>query len=153
MSKVYLAGPIAGLTYDGAEDWRSYARTKLAEAGIEGFSPLRAQEYLRRVGTLSNHGHDRDDMSCMSTSRGITTRDRFDATTCDAMLVNLLDATKVSIGTMIELGWADAHRIPTVVAIPEGVHPHHHMMVEELTGFSVRSLDEAIHVLKSILRP
>jgi hypothetical protein len=35
------------------------------------------------------------------------TRDRFDATRCDVLLVNLLGAERVSIGTMMEVAWAD----------------------------------------------
>ena len=34
MSRVYLAGPIAGQSYGGAVSWREYAVEKLADAGI-----------------------------------------------------------------------------------------------------------------------
>jgi hypothetical protein len=51
----------------------------------------------------------------MSKPKGLTTRDRWDAMRCDVLLVNLLGATKVSIGTVLEFGWADAMDIPIVV--------------------------------------
>jgi len=43
---------------------------------------------------------------------GAVGRDRFDVQTCDLLLVNLLGATSVSIGTMFELAWTDAWRKP-----------------------------------------
>lgn len=152
MSIVYLAGPITGLNYDGAQDWREKATSQLAMLGIDAVSPLRGKEYLRRVGELSGHGRDYVDLGVLSTPKGVTTRDRFDATRCDVLLVNLLDAERVSIGTMIELGWADANRIPIVLAVPpKHGHPHDHMMVSEIAGYIVHSLDEALHVVGTIL--
>ena len=47
MDLVYLAGPITGLTFDGCTDWREYAKKSLAEAGIDGLSPMRAKDYLK----------------------------------------------------------------------------------------------------------
>jgi hypothetical protein len=44
---VYLAGPISGLNYDGATEWRIGFAGALAEVGIKGLSPMRAKEYLR----------------------------------------------------------------------------------------------------------
>jgi hypothetical protein len=44
---VYLAGPIRGLNYDSANDWRSYTCEKLADgnSGIIGVSPMRAKNF------------------------------------------------------------------------------------------------------------
>jgi len=41
--KVYLAGPIKGLTYTGATDWRDEAKDALYDIGIAGYSPMRAK--------------------------------------------------------------------------------------------------------------
>ena len=69
---------------------------------------------------------------------------------CDMVLMNLLGATKVSIGSMIELGWADAFRKPVVLVIEEG-NCHMHAIVQEIAGFIVPTLDQGIEVVKSIL--
>ena len=45
MKKIYLAGPICGLTYDGAQEWRDTFRKEI-DPRIEAFSPLRGKEYL-----------------------------------------------------------------------------------------------------------
>lgn len=84
---VYLAGPITGLSYDGAVNWRD---------------------------------------------------------------MNLVGAERVSIGTMIEAGWADAFRKPVVLAIEEG-NMHHHAMLEHISGWIVSDLDQAIDVTKALL--
>jgi len=149
--QVYLAGPITGLTYDGAEDWRGHVRRELERVGVTGLSPLRAKEFLRGIPALTADCKEYGKLNCMSSPRGITTRDRRDATTCDVLFVNLLGAKIVSIGTVMEIAWADAYRIPIVVAMEETGNPHEHAMIAESIGFRVATLDEAIHVTKAIL--
>ena len=147
---VYLAGPITGLGYQGATDWREWAKAELNAAGIAAYSPMRGKEYLRHVKEFTMDGDKYKPLNVLSSNRGITTRDRWDATRCGALLVNLLGAPRVSIGTMIELGWADSARIPIVgVMEPEG-NLHDHGMVLELLGFRTPSLPEAIQVIKAM---
>lgn len=147
---VYLAGPITGLTFDGAADWRLKATDALAGFGIKGFSPLRAKDYLRSVGELTALCEGYGDLNCLSAPRGIMTRDRYDATHCNALLVNFLGATRVSIGTAMEIAWADLARIPVVVAMEAKGNPHDHGMINEAIGFRVTTIDEAIDVVKAI---
>lgn len=148
---VYLAGPITGLSYDGAEDWRRFAKVRLASSGIKAVSPLRAKEYLRAVpGALTGTGEEYQHLGVLSTPRGVMTRDRYDATRCDALLVNLIGADRVSIGTVMEIAWADLCRTPIVVAIEPRGNPHEHMMIAEAIGFRVPSIDEALHVVRAI---
>lgn len=152
---VYLAGPITGLDHAGATDWRKAVIADLATAGIKGLSPMRGKEYMSHVTEFTSDGDQYEKLygvrNVMSTNRGIMTRDRFDATRCDATLVNFMGATRVSIGTVMEIAWADAHRIPVVCAMePEG-NPHHHGMVMEAIGFRLPTLEEAVHVIKVML--
>ena len=51
MKKIYLAGPISGLTYEGAQDWRDEFSASIS-AEIACFSPLRGKEYLKMRGPL-----------------------------------------------------------------------------------------------------
>lgn len=152
MNTVYLAGPITGLTFDGCTDWRKQAEAELATVGVKGLSPMRGKEYLQSIGILSGTGKEYAHLGLLSTPRAVMTRDRFDCTRCDVVLVNLLGAKAVSVGTVMEIAWADLSRIPLVVAIePEG-NPHEHMMVQEAIGFRVASLEEALLVTKAILK-
>jgi nucleoside 2-deoxyribosyltransferase len=153
--KVYLAGPISGLSYGGATDWRVLAKAMLRTNDIDAFSPLRHQQNLASIQIFSDLGSETERLKDpMSTTRGLTVRDRWDAQRCDVMLVNLLGAKKVSIGTVLELAWADARRIPIVVAMEaDGSNPHEHAMIHEIIGFRTPDLDSAVVTTVKILKP
>lgn len=148
---VYLAGPITGLSFNGCTEWRQVAIEDLAKHGIKGLSPMRGKDYLAHLTTISGTGEEYVHLGALSTPRAVMTRDRFDCTRCDVLLVNLLGADKVSIGTVMEIAWADLSRIPIVVAIEETGNPHEHMMTREAFGFRVPTLDDALHIVKAIL--
>lgn len=150
--KVYLAGPISGLNLAGCTEWRKVVEKDLAEHGIRAFSPLRGKEYLASVPVLSSHGREYVHLGVLSTARSIMTRDRFDATRCDAIFVNLLGAKAPSLGTVMEIAWADLYRIPIICAMEAEGNPHEHMMITEAIGFRVPTLEEALHVTKAILK-
>lgn len=132
MKKVYLSGPISGRLFGDAAHWREYAARRLQEIGIKAVSPLRFKEYLANEGPLSKRGYERHPLS---TPRGVTTRDRYDCTTADLVLVNLLHAGDVSIGTVMEIAWADAFRIPIVLIMEDQGNPHEHLILNEVCGF------------------
>jgi len=146
MSTVYLAGPITGCTYNGCIDWRKYATDKLANSDIVGLDPMRGKTFLEKETSVgNNYAHP------LGTPRGIMTRDHWDCTRCDVLLVNLMGATRVSIGTVMEIAWAYQVRIPIVLVIePEG-NPHDHAMIQEAIGFRTSCLDDAINIIKAIL--
>lgn len=153
MKTVYLAGPITGLSFGECTDWREYAIKSLAEENIKGLSPMRGKEYLASLPTISGHGNEYQHMGVFATSRGVMTRDRFDCTRCDVVLMNLLDAKQVSIGTMMELAWADLSRIPVVCVMEKDKsNVHEHMMVNEAIGFKVETLADGLAIVKAILR-
>jgi nucleoside 2-deoxyribosyltransferase len=152
--KVYLAGAIAGLSYHSATDWRIDAKNVLEARGIETLNPMRAKTVLanHNAGIISNSFHDYARYGTFFTSQGIMTRDFNDVRQCDALLVNLLDLTKPSLGTIMELAWAYALQKPAVVAI-EGIgNPHdNHPMIAAAMPFRVESLDEAIDSVAILL--
>jgi nucleoside 2-deoxyribosyltransferase len=147
---VYLAGPITGLNYNGCTEWREEVTAALAP-GIKAFSPMRAKAYLKSIAEISGTGVEYAHMGVLSQARSVMTRDRFDATRCDVLLVNLLGAKAVSIGTVMEMAWADLARTPIVCVMEKTGNQHEHMMVNEAIGFRVETLDEAVHVINSIL--
>ena len=149
--RVYLAGPISRLDYAGATHWRDHAKLRLAVQGIDGMSPMRAKEYLKDVQSFSpdcNEGAHK----ALGRPRGIMTRDFYDATNCDVMLVNLLGAKTVSIGTTMEIAWAYQKRTPVVCAAEDEGNVHEHAMISEALGYRVPTLDEAIDIVISILK-
>jgi nucleoside 2-deoxyribosyltransferase len=147
MKSVYLAGPITGCTYQGCTDWRKKAIERLKEFDIEGLDPMRAKSYLEAFVEMGNeYNHP------LSSARGIMTRDHWDCTRCDIVLVNFIGAKTVSIGTVMEVAWAWDNQIPVVMAIEESGNPHHHAMINEATGFRVQTLEEAIETVIAILK-
>lgn len=150
---VYLAGPISGLNYEGATNWREDAKAELKQFGIKALSPLREQEHMKAIGVFTDAAKETERLkSPMSTPKGLTVRDRWDAMRCDVLLVNLLGATKVSIGTVLELAWADSKGIPIVVAMEDdGSNPHEHAMVNHIISYRVTTLWDAIDLTRQLL--
>lgn len=149
MPTVYLSGSITGLTYDEATDWRTKSELAFALSNINAVSPLRAKAFLKAQDKLSavlDSGHG------VASNQGVTNRDRFDIMNCDCLLVNLLGATRVSIGTMVELGWADAARIPIVIAM-ESDNIHQHCFVNTLATYIVDNIEEAQQMVVEMLKP
>jgi nucleoside 2-deoxyribosyltransferase len=143
--KVYAAGGIKGLSWADAVLWREDLAKALGE-NVQVLSPMRSKSYL--VG--ENEIKDSYDDFTLSTGKGITTRDRWDVMTCDVVFMNLLGLKKVSIGTMIEVGWADAFRKPLIVVMDDK-NIHDHAMVKEIAGFTVKTFDEGVMVCRALL--
>lgn len=147
--RVYLAGQIAGLTYDGADDWRQIVRYDLSRDGIRVFSPLRGKEFLRGAGVLEGPV----DAHPLSTAHGLTARDREDVRRADAVLMYLPTSERVSIGTMIEVGWADAWRVPIVLVTNADSLYASHPMVIECASYVVPELHQGVALIRSLLLP
>lgn len=147
MSLVYLCGPISGLDYKGAVSWREEFGKHLSP-GIQTLSPMRGKGYLTNEKYLAERGYDKH---VMSSAKGITVRDRFDTMRADIIVANFLGAERVSIGSMIELGWADSLRIPIVAIMEKEGNAHDHGMVNEIVGFQVQTVEEAAHIVNIAL--
>lgn len=144
---VYLAGPIQGETYRASTDWRQYVQRHMPPE-IRTLSPMRYKEYMANLGTMPDHL----DSDPLSTMKGIVTRDRMDVMRCDMVIANLAEAQRVSIGTVMEIAWADACRKP-VVAIMDQNNIHYHGMIRECVGYIVPTLDQAIDIVRAVLLP
>jgi nucleoside 2-deoxyribosyltransferase len=108
---------------------------------------MRSKGYLSSESSLKDSYEHADGLaSVLSSSKGITTRDRWDTSRCDLMIVNLLGTEKVSIGTMMEIAWADMLRKPVILVIEDEGNPHDHAMVRESIGFRVSSLSDAVRI-------
>ena len=149
---VYLSGPISSLNWHEATGWRDDVKVKLGAHGIRALSPMRQKEFLKGVSSFSATCETEGVHHPLSTPRGIMTRDFHDSTVCDVMLVNLLGASRVSIGTMMELAWAFQKRTPVVCAIEDDrSNVHEHGMVSEALGYRVPTLGQAVDIVLSIL--
>lgn len=147
-SSVYLAGPISGTSFHGCNDWREAVAKELAEVGVTALSPLRGKKArLESVPTLADH-YDDDPLTRLP---GIVGRDRFDVMRADAILVNVLGARKVSIGTVMEIAWADILHKPIVLAMEPQGNPHEHGMLTHVVSYRVPTLEDAVWITKVLL--
>lgn len=144
--KLYLAGPITGLSYTGATDWRDYVAKKLPSY-ITPVSPMRGKKYLEGTEAIAT-SYEHIPLSC---AKGITCRDRHGVMSCDAVLANMLGAKSVSIGTTMEIAWADMIRKPIILVMEKNGNLHDHPMIKEVCGFWVYSLDDAIAMADALL--
>lgn len=119
--------------------------------GIIGFSPMRAKDYLKKVGTIQAHPDAYNDY-ILSSAKGIMYRDSWDCATADLILVNFMGATQISVGTVMEIAMGWAYRKPVVVAM-EDDNIHHHAMLDVAAGWICPDLDYAIEITKAILLP
>jgi len=146
MSKlIYLAGPIDGLSYDEATDWRKDVIKELEKEEIIGLSPMRCKYFLKGCSKLTDKISD----NALTSDSGITTRDLWDIERSDAVLFNLLNAKKVSIGTMIEYGAAGILN-KLIIRVMEKGNIHEHAMVRRLSAYHVDTLDKGIRIAKSL---
>lgn len=162
MKSLYLSGPITGCTYEGCTSWRQYVAQRLAH-DIVPVSPLRGKEYLKTMPamphTLETH--------VMSSQRGIMTRDRYDTMACDGLFANLLGVTwaeldkaaaegdvrrvRASLGTVMEVAWADMLRKPIILVMEAEDNIHDHPMIRDAAGYRVETLDEGIALANALL--
>ena len=170
---IYLAGPITGLDWKSATEWRKdlIERFKDASTGkinYIGLSPLRGKEYLEKEDDIKN----RYDKHKMLTAKAITDRDINDIRRSNLVIVNFIGAKKISIGTVLEIGAAKALNIPIILImedekqeeffnesvsitelnsninvkyLSEFKNVHDHSMIRESSSIIASNIDEAFH--------
>lgn len=160
--KIYLAGPITGLSYGEARHgWREeFSKIVEPHGHIECYSPMRAKNFLEKsnkiAGTADSYGKD----SPFGQALGILGRDHNDVFTCDAMVANFLGAKMGSLGTAAEFGFAYAYRKPIIMVIEpaeldytKNTNPHHHVFLTSMAAYVVNDLETAADVVASLLTP
>lgn len=158
---IYLAGPITGCSYDGCTNWRQQFKQLLPDTKVHlqmGFdlselrvlSPMRGKDYLLGETNVADSYENELVLSCQ---RGIMTRDFFDCCRADIVVVNLLGAERVSIGTVMEIAWAFQNRTPVIAVMEKERNLHDHSMIRESIGFRVTTLEDAAEIALQVLWP
>ncbi|GJQ43939.1 MAG: hypothetical protein JETCAE03_34370 [Ignavibacteriaceae bacterium] len=150
--KIYLAGPITGLTWSEATEWRKELTNRFADESIintnkyQCLSPLRDKEYLSEEQNIK-HSYEEHQLS---TAKMINSRDMFDVRRSDLLIVNLKNAKKVSIGTVLEIGAAYILNKP-IITVMEEDNIHRHSMLNEQSTVIVSDIDTAFYFALQIL--
>jgi len=140
-----MSGPMAGLTYEEGTEWREYVKDKL-DGVANCLSPYRGKDYFRGQ-TIKNQEYTQ----VLSTPKAIKIRDQWDTMNADVVLLNLSNYQLFSIGSIIEVGWADAARVPVVAVIPSESEYFKHPILTQACAYIVQDLDEAINIVKVLL--
>ena len=134
---MYGAGPITDLTDKQYLEWRLYAKKEFEKDGVGFIIPTRLQGLMgEKMGVIKDFGY---------------------IDSSQVLLVNLLRSKKVSIGTVIEYGWATAlgwakKEEKTIITIVEQHgNPHEHSFIRDLTDYIFEDLDSGIIQAKKIL--
>jgi nucleoside 2-deoxyribosyltransferase len=147
MSKVYLAGAIAGLTEGEAKDWRTYFSDLLSPYGIIGISPLRCEP------TVNGRYDLNYDDPLFGQSRTIFAKNMFDVKNTDMTLAYLpLPAAgkRSSYGTMWEVGAARALGKPVIIVSNDPIIKAHPLF-GGTCDWSLDTLEQAAKVCVGIL--
>lgn len=130
MSKVYLAGPVSHTTWVNAVSWRKDVKGVLRDSNIDCLDPTR-------------HGLIQDDdiitHLCMN-----------DVKNSDAILVNFLDMDRISIGTILEIGWASALDKPVVLVVDEE-KSFDYGIFQYLTRLRADNMEDGLEYIKTVL--
>lgn len=143
---VYLSGPMSGLTGPQMTEWRRPVASMLEAAGHIVRDPTRGMPFAdqpvpldkdyAKTGTANNHA--------------AFSRDKFDTLSADILLVNLLGATKVSIGTVMEMAWAHLTGKFVVTVMEPEENLHDHAFVREVSAVVLDTVDAAVdYILKA----
>lgn len=145
---VYLSGPITGESYEAARfGWRKYVADRLSP-GIRALSPMRHEGHLAEIkGDLAKHYPDH----YFSGARIIFEKDRLDIERSDIMMVNLLGAKKVSIGTVAEIGMAHTMGKQIILVMEDEGNVHDHPFVTVPASLRLNNLDDAVDAVNSLL--
>ena len=153
MSKVYLSGPITGLTYKQARfGWRSEVGEALASSGIGVLSPMRHEGHLAELAQkkIKADMPEPEYNHFFSQPKMIVAKDFLDIDMCDIMLTNFLGAKKVSQGTIAEMGYAYG-KDKTIITVMEKGNPHDSVFVKEMSAAVLDNMGDAVDVIKSLL--
>lgn len=141
--RVYLAGPMHGLTVSKANSWRMDAEIAFIDSGIISYNPVSGHEPY----TNSKQEFDADFASRGLSAEEIFRRDIFMIQNSDVILANIKDLHMPFSGTVWELGYAyGLEKLLVVVGYPEQfVSP----FLTEAAIF-YHDLNDAIYFIRSI---
>ncbi len=136
---VYLAGPMTGMTIEHVTTWRRKAEDKLAEAGFVVLDPARGLMFLKPEEVVKDAYED----EFTENKHVVFERDKFDSTRAEILLVNLKHASRVSIGTMMEIAWAHLCGRFIITVIEKEGNPNMHAFVREASCILFDDPEEA----------
>ena len=148
MNKIYVAGPISGMSYDEVQKYFKTTSHKLEQLGYDVLTPMIGKSALRTELKLRT----KDYTYPISTNHAIFGRDQWMVRQSDIILCNLENSgERVSIGSMMELAWASMLGKHIIVVLPKN-NIHQHAFVLEAADIIYETYDEALEYLENLIK-
>lgn len=147
--KVYLSGPISGSPDDAIVGWRQRVGQLLPQ-DVELFDPT-ASPYDASSAYLVPES-DSEKLARLAHGRLVVDRNKHLIQSSDVVLANFLQADHASIGSIGELFWANAFRVPIVVVREPSGNVHDHAMLNAIASVVTHSLEDGCTAVVNMLR-
>ena len=146
--KIYTAGPMAGLNVEQVQE-RYFSQVKhLRKMGYEVFCPMTGKHFLKADYNFVGKGCGTNPLT---TNHAIKERDRWMVGQVDVVLVDFTQGKdKVSIGSCMELAWADELKKHTVVVMDED-NIHQHSFIIDCADVIFPNINEALLYLNNLI--
>lgn len=145
--KIYTAGPISGQSYSQVMNRYREQVQRLEDIGYEVICPMTGKTYLRTELAFKAQGYDQHPVS---TNHAIKERDRWMVGSADIVLVDFTECNGiVSIGSCMELAWADELKKHTIVVMTEK-NIHQHCFILECADIVFPDMIEAYKYLTNL---
>ena len=146
--KIYTAGPMAGLNVEQVMERYSTQVKRLKDMGYEVLCPMTGKHFLKSDYSFVGKGCGTNPLT---TNHAIKERDRWMVGQVDVVLVDFTQGKdKVSIGSCMELAWADELKKHTVVVMEED-NIHQHSFIIDCADVIFPNIDEAFKYLNWLI--
>lgn len=145
--RVYLGGPIEGLTYEQAVDWRTRCIFEFRSySNVSFYDPMSGKQHLIGTGPITS-GSSKVKNHFTSKNDSVFYRDVTEVRRCDILLVNLSHLNGGSTGTFFEMGFAYGLG-KLIIVVGAGKKAEHPFI--QVPAILVCSLDEAFELIKGL---
>lgn len=146
---VYLAGPIFGVSFDDATEWRALVKARFAP-GIKGVSPMRGKEFLRGEKKIGS-SYETEPIAGAATP--VAARDFFDVAHADllfAYLPRAVSEKRPFCGTLLEIG-AAIQAGTLVVLVSDDPRVRDCPLIKGKVGWQLDTLEDGIKAVNLLL--
>lgn len=146
--RIYLSGPISGISRDDIAGWRQRIAGMLP-SHLDVYDPA-ASPY---DAALAYEGAESPSTALGRLMHGrlVVDRNKHIILSSDVVLANFLHSDHASIGSIGELFWANAFRIPIVIVREQSGNVHDHAMLNAIASVIASSLEEGCGAVLNIL--
>ena len=146
--RIYLSGPISGSSRDDIAGWRQRVAGMLPQQ-VEVYDPA-ASFYDAALSYEAPEGPSAALVRLMH-GRLVVDRNKHIIQSSDVVLANFLYSEHASIGSIGELFWANAFRIPIVIVREQSGNVHDHAMLNAIASIVASSLEEGCDAALNVL--